>query len=51
MIMKSRSDLEQRIRERIKAIHSYKVFEFVKVPIEGGSEEYLKWVAESVIPE
>lgn len=32
--------------ERVKSLHSYKVPEIIAVRIEGGSEEYLRWVSE-----
>ena len=38
------TDLEQ----YIKANHSYETPEIVRVPITGGSGEYLDWIAESV---
>jgi periplasmic divalent cation tolerance protein len=33
---------------RIRELHSYDLPEAIEVPIEGGSDEYLKWIAESV---
>jgi periplasmic divalent cation tolerance protein len=38
------ADLEQHIR----ANHSYETPEIVRVPIAGGSQEYLAWIGESV---
>jgi periplasmic divalent cation tolerance protein len=38
------AELEQHIR----ANHSYETPEIVRVPIAGGSREYLGWIAESV---
>ncbi len=36
------------LEAHIRAHHSYETAEIVKVPIAGGSREYLGWVAESV---
>jgi periplasmic divalent cation tolerance protein len=38
------ADLERHIR----ANHSYETPEIVKLPIAGGSREYLAWIGESV---
>jgi periplasmic divalent cation tolerance protein len=36
------------VRDAIKELHTYELPECVSVPIEDGSEAYLKWIAESV---
>ena len=36
------------VRDAIKELHTYELPECVSVPIEDGSETYLKWIAESV---
>ena len=39
------------IRTAVRAIHTYEVFEMVVVPIVGGSEDYLDWIAREVLAE
>jgi periplasmic divalent cation tolerance protein len=34
------------LEARIKALHSYELPEFIVVSVEGGSDEYLRWVGE-----
>ncbi len=36
------------VRDAIKELHTYELPECVSVTIEDGSEEYLKWFAESI---
>jgi periplasmic divalent cation tolerance protein len=36
------------VRDAIKELHTYELPECVSVPIEDGSEAYLKWIAESM---
>lgn len=36
------------LRERVMKLHPYEVPEFVVLPIESGSEAYLKWIGESL---
>jgi periplasmic divalent cation tolerance protein len=38
----------EELEKEVKGMHSYDTPEFVVLPIVGGSEEYLKWVGESV---
>ena len=48
MMMKSDDDHFERVREAVKALHSYEVPEVVQVPIENGLPAYLEWISESV---
>lgn len=48
MIIKSRADLFEQIRQKIEALHSYSVPEIISFPITRGAEKYLKWLNESV---
>ena len=32
------------LESRLKALHPYELPEFLVVPVEGGSDEYLRWV-------
>jgi len=36
------------VRDAIKELHTYELPECVSVPIEDGSEAYLKWIADSM---
>ncbi|HEY1265217.1 MAG TPA: divalent-cation tolerance protein CutA [Terriglobales bacterium] len=36
------------VRDKIKELHSYEIPECIAIPIEAGSEDYLKWIGESV---
>lgn len=37
-----------RLREKVKAVHSYEVPEIISIPISEGDEGYLNWIAEVV---
>jgi periplasmic divalent cation tolerance protein len=45
--MKTTRDRVAALRARVKELHSYEVPEFVVIPVQEGSEEYLKWISES----
>jgi periplasmic divalent cation tolerance protein len=47
VIMKTTRDRVAALRARVKELHSYEVPEFVVIPIQEGSEEYLRWIRES----
>lgn len=46
MIVKTRRELFDRLKERVKSIHPYSVPEIIAMPIIEGSEDYLKWLDE-----
>jgi len=48
IIVKTRSDKVKEIEKRVKEIHSYEVPCVVSFMIEEGSQQYLKWINESV---
>ena len=48
LIMKSQRSYVRRIVQRVKELHSYEVPEIIALPIIGGSEDYLKWIEESL---
>ena len=48
LIVKTRTDLFDRLKERVQALHGYDVPEIVAVPIAAGSESYLEWMTASV---
>jgi periplasmic divalent cation tolerance protein len=48
MIIKTETKLVERIKARIKELHSYELPEIIIVPISGGDERYLQWIDQSV---
>lgn len=49
IIVKTRTDKVKDIENRVRQIHSYEVPCIVSFKIVSGSEDYLKWIGESVI--
>lgn len=43
-LMKTRSDLFEKVEGAVKALHSYEVPEILAIPIVEGSKAYLKWL-------
>ena len=50
LFIKTTADYIERLWELLRERHPYDVPEFIVVPIEDGSEEYLRWVEESLGP-
>lgn len=48
LLIKSSLALQEKVRAAVRSLHSYEVPEFVVFRIESGSEEYLKWMTESL---
>jgi periplasmic divalent cation tolerance protein len=48
LLVKSRADRFDALREAILALHPYEVPEVIAVPIADGSTGYLRWLDESV---
>jgi periplasmic divalent cation tolerance protein len=48
LIMKTSEDRLEELQKQTLALHSYETPEFIVLPVLTGSEEYLKWLAESV---
>jgi periplasmic divalent cation tolerance protein len=48
LIMKTNEERVEELRKEVLSLHSYDTPEFVVLPIVAGSEEYLKWLGESV---
>lgn len=44
MIVKTRKSLFSQLQKKVKELHSYLVPEIIAVPIEDGSQAYLKWL-------
>ncbi len=50
LVIKTRADRFEALRDAIVALHPYEVPEVVALPIEGGHEPYLAWLDDSVRP-
>lgn len=48
LIVKTTAGAFERVRNCIRELHSYEVPECIEIPIEDGSAEYLKWLADNV---
>ena len=48
MIIKTEVRLVERLKARIKELHSYELPEIIIVPIAGGDERSLQWISQSV---
>ncbi|UCC66990.1 MAG: divalent-cation tolerance protein CutA [Deltaproteobacteria bacterium] len=46
LIIKSREELFERIRSRIRELHSYEVPEIIAIGLDKGDVDYLKWIEE-----
>lgn len=44
IILKSREDLFERIRSRVKELHSYEVPEITCITLKRGDPDYLRWI-------
>jgi periplasmic divalent cation tolerance protein len=49
LVAKTRQALVNRLRKRVEALHSYDLPELITLPVTGGSEGYLAWVAGEVL--
>jgi len=48
LLIKTRSNLFESLKQRVREIHSYSVPEVLALPITEGSEDYLKWLEEEL---
>jgi periplasmic divalent cation tolerance protein len=48
LLIKTTDAAFERVRDAVREMHSYDLPECLYLAIEGGSEEYLNWLAESV---
>lgn len=48
LLVKTVADKSKTVMARIRELHSYDLPEAIELDIEGGSPEYLKWIANSV---
>jgi len=50
LLIKTTNDLVDELWETLRARHPYDVPEFVVIPVVDGSQDYLRWVEQSVGP-
>ena len=48
LVIKTTRDRLPALEARLKALHSYELPEFIVLPIEDGSADYLGWIVDSV---
>jgi periplasmic divalent cation tolerance protein len=48
LLIKTSKERLDRLIARVKELHSYEIPEILALPIERGSQEYLKWLEESL---
>jgi len=48
VLMKTRSDIFEKLATAIKQVHSYEVPEIIAVPIAKGEQSYLEWLSGSL---
>lgn len=48
LIIKTRKDKFENLEKRVKEVHPYSVPEIIALPIIAGSNDYLKWIDESL---
>jgi periplasmic divalent cation tolerance protein len=48
LVVKTRAEKVEALREALVALHPYDLPELVVLPVEGGHAPYLAWIAESV---
>jgi periplasmic divalent cation tolerance protein len=46
-IMKTRNNLFEALRDRVRELHSYEVEEIIALPIVAGNPPYLDWIQEN----
>jgi periplasmic divalent cation tolerance protein len=48
LLMKTRSEMFEKLAEKVKALHSYEVPEIIAIPIVKGFKPYLEWLNNSL---
>ncbi len=51
LVIKTTKEALPDLEEAVSELHSYDLPEFIALPVEAGSEEYLEWIADSVVVE
>jgi periplasmic divalent cation tolerance protein len=47
LLVKTRRALFPQLVETVRTVHSYDVFEAIGLPIQAGSDDYLRWIEEN----
>jgi periplasmic divalent cation tolerance protein len=50
VVIKTTRERVPAVRVRLSELHSYELPEFLVLPVESGTDEYLKWVVEQTRP-
>jgi len=50
VVIKTSRDRLESLWDRVKALHSYEVPEFIVLPITDGNDAYLRWIRDSTRP-
>jgi periplasmic divalent cation tolerance protein len=50
LLVKTTAAAFEQVRDTIRRVHSYELPECIQISIEGGSAEYLAWIANEVAP-
>ncbi len=50
LLLKTRADRVDTLRDRVVSLHPYDVPEFVVVPLDGGLDRYLAWIRTEAAP-
>ncbi|MBF0386619.1 MAG: divalent-cation tolerance protein CutA [Candidatus Omnitrophica bacterium] len=48
LVIKSRADMFDKIKETVSALHSYTVPEIIALPVTAGSAAYLAWIDQNL---
>jgi len=48
LIIKTEMRLAERLKARIRELHTYELPEIIIIPITGGDERYLQWIGQSL---
>lgn len=49
LVIKTKGELFDRLKQRVQELHSYSVPEIIALPILEGSESYLKWLGDQLL--
>lgn len=49
LLIKTKSNIFEKVRDRIKDLHDYEVPEIISLEINEGSRDYLKWIDDNTL--
>ena len=50
LVIKTRTECLPALEAFLRSVHPYDVPEFLVIPIEAGSSDYLRWISENALP-